>query len=265
MSPSPEQAAFPEAFAAALREPRSAIPARLAARPGVDPAVRFAIYRNNMAAGLGRVLADRFPVLRRLLGADFFAALTDAFIRQHPPAGPVLLEYGALFPNFVERFPPSQHLAYLADVARLEWLRHCALLAADAAPIDRAALAAQPPDVMARLRFTLHPSLAILRSPFPIVSIWRANIDPANPAVVPAGLPGENALLVRPGLVAEIHAVPASRADFVERLQAGVALGDATNLVGADLTAALAFLLSAGILTGFFPVSDDAARRSDPA
>lgn len=264
MLPSPEPAALPADFAAALRDPSQAIPVGLVARPGIDPAHRFAIYRNNMAAGLGRLLVDRFPVLHRLVGADFFTAMADAFIRQHPPAGPVLLEYGANLPEFVAQFPPARHLAYLADVARLEWLRHRALLAADARPIDRAALAALSPDAMARLRFSLHPSLAILRSPYPIVSIWRANIDPANAAIVPAGLPGENALLIRPALVTEIHAVPASRADFVERLLAGDLLEDAAGPLGPDLTATLAFLLGAGILTGFHPVID-IARRSDPA
>jgi hypothetical protein len=36
---------------------------------------RFAVYRNNVAAGLANALAARFPVVKRLVGDEFFRAM----------------------------------------------------------------------------------------------------------------------------------------------------------------------------------------------
>ena len=49
-------------------------------RPRVAPARRFAVYRNNVAAGLIRALEARFPVTRRLVGDDFFRAMAGGFV-----------------------------------------------------------------------------------------------------------------------------------------------------------------------------------------
>src|SRR5262249_32525180 len=83
-------------------------------------------------------------------------------------AGPCLFEYGATLGDFLERFEPSRALAYLPDVARLEWAMNLAWHAPDVAPIARAALTHAP-------TIALHPSVTLLQSPWPVDAIWRAN------------------------------------------------------------------------------------------
>ena len=165
------------AFAHALLRPDASCPAGLKTWNGSDPAKRFAVYRNNVVVSLVDALADSFPVVQALVGEDFFRAMAAEFARGNPPRSPVLAWYGAGFADFVEGFPPAAGLPYLADVARLEWLRVEAWHAADADPLPLAEIGALLADETAlpTLRLALHPSLRVLRSAHPVVSLWAAH------------------------------------------------------------------------------------------
>lgn len=148
------------------------------------PDRRFAVYRNNVQHGLSVALATRFPVIERLVGADFFAATARVFAAQHPPETPVLQDWGEAFPTFLAGFEPAAELPYLADVARLEWLRGRAYHAADAPAADPAGLAVFRPKT---LRLTLAPSVTGFASRWPAVSIWTMNQPGAQPRRLPPG------------------------------------------------------------------------------
>ena len=67
------------AFAEALLDPARALPEGITtARGNADPA-RFAVYRNNVFVGLTAALAKRFPVVRRLVGDEFFAGMARVY------------------------------------------------------------------------------------------------------------------------------------------------------------------------------------------
>lgn len=139
---------------------------------GLSPQARLQIYRNLVANNLTAALATAFPAVRQLVGADFFAGAALRYISAFPPDGGNLQDYGAAFPAFLAQMPEARELAYIADVANLEWARQEAYLAADALPLDATALSAiREPDVD-RLRFTLHPSLRLVVSAHPVWDIW---------------------------------------------------------------------------------------------
>ena len=144
-------------------------------------ASRLRIYGHHVLDSLTAVLIDTYPVVRRLVGPGFFAYAADAFIRRHPPASPRLVEYGDRFPAFLADFPACQPLAYLPDVARLEWVVHAAAYAPDARPLAPESLAALPPAVVGRAALRLDASLALLESPWPVERIWRANQPGSSP------------------------------------------------------------------------------------
>lgn len=179
------------AFALALTE--DMLPPGATSADPAETARRFAVYRNNVAVSLAAALGTRFPVIRRLVGDDFFAALAGFYARTERPQGPVLHEWGAGFPAFLAAFPPLAAYPYMADVARIELARGRAFHAADAKPIDPADLAMANPDA---LRLALHPSVALLPLAYPAVSIWQANQPGAAPSgPVPTG--PETALVLR--------------------------------------------------------------------
>ena len=84
---------------------------------------RLRIYHNHTLTSLATALGDNFPVVRRLVGEDFFRAMARRFVVAQPPRDPCLSAYGVDFADFLERFEPARALPYLPDVARLEWLR----------------------------------------------------------------------------------------------------------------------------------------------
>ncbi|HLG90352.1 MAG TPA: DNA-binding domain-containing protein [Alphaproteobacteria bacterium] len=142
---------------------------------GLDADKRLDVYRNNVFASLADVLKDTFPAVCRLVDARFFAYAAYEFLRIGPPERACLSAYGAQFARFLADFPPCQHLVYLPDVARLEWLMNVAAHAADIEPLKPAALAGIDPEDTPRLVFSLHPSFGYLASPWPVDRIWHAN------------------------------------------------------------------------------------------
>lgn len=238
-------------FAAALLDPTAPCPAGLAAA-GADAAARFAVHRNNVVGSLVDVVAATFPVTLALVGRDFFRALARRFVVAAPPRSPVLADYGAGFADFVESFEPARSVPYLADVARLEWLRLHALHAADAEPLDRARLAQAlgDPESLAAARLDLHPSLAVLVSPYAVFSLWAAHQGVIALAEVDPYL-GERVLVVRDALEVRVIALAPGADVLLAALAAGAAFGAAAAQAIAvdpafDLAAILAVLIRHG-------------------
>ncbi|MGV1766978.1 HvfC/BufC N-terminal domain-containing protein [Rhizobium rhizogenes] len=240
-------------FATALLDTDRAVPEWLTAWNGLRPERRFGVYRDNVVAGLIGALASRFPVAENIVGKDFFAAMAHEFVRLHPPQSPLLLAYGDDFADFVETFEPAGNIDYLPDVIRLEAARGKAYHAADAAPLDPVLLAAIEPERLASLVFVLHPSASILRSPFPMVTIWAMNAGEMELRPID-NWSGEDALVVRPEMMVEIHRLPAGGAVFLEVLAGRADLATAVEAAVAiapdfDLSANLAGALAAGAFT----------------
>lgn len=201
---------------------------------GLDP-LRFSVYRNNVQHGLARALAAGFPVIERLVGAAFFAALARAFAARHPPTSPVLLDWGHEFAPFLAGFAPVQGLPYLPDVARLEWARGQACHAADAPMIDPGLLARADP---ARLVLGLAPSVRAFHSPWPVLEIWQANQPGAIPG--PLGQGPRHALIGRdPGFALVMEPLSADQYAVLVGLLAGQPLAHAATTDPAPLLALL--------------------------
>lgn len=247
-------AAFEAGVSEALLDPERSLPSGLRAPQPEGADRRFAVHRNNMVAGLARVLRERFPVVQKIVGEEFFAAMARAFVLQCPPLSPVLASYGDELAGFLSGFAPARELPYLADVARLEAARTRAYHAADVAPLDVAAFAALAPAHIHIARIKLHPSVEIVRSPHPIVTIWAMNSGVLELAPIDDWR-GEDALVARPRLEVEIRALPPGGAAFLLALAGDAPLGLAAAQTllehgDFDLTSNLAGLIGAGLACG---------------
>jgi hypothetical protein len=214
---------------------------------------RFAVYRNNVAVGLIEALAKRFPVIQRLVGAEFFANMGHIYLQTHRPKSPVLLEWGENIPNFLAGFSPLANYPYMADVARIEMARGQAFHASDASSITAEALMAAAADP-GTTRLGLHPSLRVLYLDHPAVSIWSANQSNSSPQVrMPAG--AQIALILRdPVFDVSVHAIGVGDATMISAMQAGETLLTAAELaafaqVNHDPQSILVHLMQAGALT----------------
>lgn len=134
------------------------------------------IYRNNVIHSLTKALEAQFPVVARLVGAEFFGALARDYIRSEPPLQAALTLYGMTMPAFIRNSPACRPLQYLADVATLELLCQQALHAEDAAVLDPRILASVDPELLGDAHLHLHPSATLLQSPFPVHHIREENL-----------------------------------------------------------------------------------------
>lgn len=245
------------AFRAALLDPTAPVPPGVIAHTAAAPDKRFAVYRNNVVVSLREALAAAFPVVQRIVGDEFFAAMAGVFVRAHPPTSPLLMHYGDDLPGFLETFPPLAELPYLADVARLERARLRAFHAADATPLAADAFAALDAQALETVRVALLPGTAIVRSAHPIVTILAMNDGDAEPAPI-AEWHGEDALVARDGFAVAVRRLPPGGAVFLDALARGDTLGAAANAAfddapDFDLALNLAGLISAGLVTALDP------------
>ena len=214
-----------EAFAEALADPLRTIPEGLLS-PSAWDAGRFAIHRNNIAVSLTDVLASHFPVSRRIVGDAFFTWIAQEFVAGHKPATPLLMHYGDELPAFIESFAPAGDVPYLADVARLElaWIR--AYHALEQIPLGVETLQQLSPMDLMAARIVLHPSVQLIRSPYPVGAIWAMHQSGSEP-VVPEDSGAEDVLILRPDAEVLVRRLPAAAAMFVAAVKGNEPIGKA--------------------------------------
>ncbi len=236
-------------FGKGLLDPEMPVPDGIIGPGGRPAGRRYNVYRNNVVVSLSEALASAFPVVRSLVGEEFFNALAGVFVRQHPPTSPLMIYYGEDFPAFLESFPPAQQVAYLPDIARLEYARRESYHAADAAPCPPEKLALLESDGVENLTLHLHLSLRIIRSTYPVFSIWRFN---STEDKSPIPQQPETVLIARPADQLSMRTISESAVAFLESLATnplGVAVVSVTEThPDFDLTANLTEILRSGLL-----------------
>lgn len=225
---------------------------------GMTPEQRLAIYRNNTRLGLTEALRDGYPVVNKLVGADFFDLLAGDYIRHYPPTSGTLLSFGGRLADFIGAFQAVKSLPYLADTARLEWLWHEAFHETDDRGLDASLLAKVDPGLYGQLSFILQPNARFLSSEYPLLAIWRLNQEnsPAD-ARISLDQGGCRLLIFRAGL--EVRIIPLNEPEYLllTSLASGLTLTQAVNQsrgndADFDLAASLQCWFTAGLITDFF-------------
>lgn len=237
-------------FHAALLDADRPVPAGLRDPEGRPAGKRFDVYRNNVAVSLTRALETGFPVLRKLVGDEFFTAMAGVYLRSHPPGSPLLQLYGQAMPAFLRGFAPAKTLPYLADIARVELAVRHAYHAWDVEPFDPASLNTLGSAGLNAARFGFAPASALIRSPHPIWGIWRRNTETDAPKPQARA---ENILITRPEYDPVLTPLSPPQAVFVAALMEGQSLSQALLRAGAvpgsfDLIQTLGLLFSTAAL-----------------
>ena len=239
------------AFAEALLDPARSPPPGLVRPDGRPAGRRFDIYRNNVVVALVEALGEAFPVVRTLVGDEFFEAMAGVYVRAHPPPSPRMMFYGEGLAPFLESFPPAAGLPYLPDVARLEYARRLAYHAADEPAADPSVLGGLDAAALMEARLSLQAACHVLHSAHPVHAIWRFNATDDKSPVRPAA---EDVLVSRPEETVLVQLLPPGGAAFLLALRAGEPLRRAAERAAADaptfdLGANLASVFSARIVS----------------
>lgn len=238
-------------FVAALYESSDAVISAEIEGAAPSPGARLGVYRNNLREGFIGALAMGFPVVERLVGTAFFRQTALDFQLQHPSRSGDLGEAGALFPDFLRARYADGELAWLPDVAELEWALECVAAAPDGGTIDPASLAQIPAQRYEDLAFEANGAARLVESRFPIVRIWQSNQPDATPETVNLDAGADRVLVRR--RAGELEFVQLAPADFTfaRMLARGTTLGLATDASLAidpafDLARSLRTLVLAG-------------------
>ncbi|WP_425098802.1 putative DNA-binding domain-containing protein [Tropicibacter sp. S64] len=236
-----------DAFLDALRRAEVAVPEGLTDGAGRPAERRFAVYRNNVAVSLREALEVGFPAVRSLIGAENFARAASLYVRAAAPGSPLMARYGADFPDFLARLEALKSLGYLPDVARLEFAIRESYHAADRAALDPGTLQGLSEAALTGAKVRFAPAVRLLRSPWPVVSVWRFALGRGPKPEATA----EDALILRPAFDPEPQVLPAGGAVFADLLMQGKTFGTALEATDEafDLGAMMGLLLQGGALT----------------
>ncbi|HEU4353187.1 MAG TPA: DNA-binding domain-containing protein [Burkholderiales bacterium] len=208
----------------------------------------MAAYRGNVFGNWGQALVGAYPIVRKIVGEEFFAGLARAYAGAHPSRSGDLNEYGERLADFVAGFPHTLDLPYLPDVARIEWLAHRAYYAPDATPFELQGL-----DGSSVLRLT--PPSALIVSRWPLGRIWTVHQDDyEGPIDVDLGASPDWILVHRPAWRVQVRSLAPGDYRFLEAIQRRetlqAALEAAATEDGAfDASLVLARWVDAGVIT----------------
>lgn len=251
--PPPALLELQRAFAGALLDESDAAVWPHIAEDGIAAAERLRIYRNTCRSTLVETLRMSYPAVERLVGDEFFTHAAHEYVARRPARSGYLNDYGGELAAFLAAFEPARPLAYLADVARFEWTLSVASNAADVPVLSPSALLAAPAEAHARLRFERHPSVSCLELRYPADEIADAVLAGDEAAMREVDLEsGPVRLVVHRGPDGlETERLGANAYEFVSRLFAGEALGEALAAAPEEASALLARQLARGRLSGW--------------
>ncbi|WP_375175215.1 putative DNA-binding domain-containing protein [Pseudooceanicola sp.] len=213
-------------FRAAMMDPAAPVPASLTDGAGRPAGRRFSVYRNNVAVSLTEALIEGFPACYAVLGDEMFRGMAGVYLRQHPPASPLMARFGEALPGFLDAAPQVAGMRWIGDLARLEYALRQSYHAADAEALSPETLAAIPPEDLGSTRFALPPSRRVLRSEWPVLSIWHRALDPTAPQAQPGA---EDVLILRPDYDPIPHLLSPGDIGFLDALAGGAPLAEAAE------------------------------------
>jgi uncharacterized protein (UPF0276 family) len=247
-----------QAFGDALLDTSREATVAANARGGREAAGRrLAIYRGNLAASWDKALSSAYPVIRQLVGAEFFTALARAYGKGHPSQHADLNLFGDRFARFLAGFEPVSGYPYLPAMAELEWEVHLAYYAPDAAPLGAAGFARLSPAALEACRFALHPACRLHASGWATSELWLAHQPDGPPFPQTMGV-ASFALVVRPRWQVAVAALSAAAHAALAVMAGGASFGAALDAAFAvdenfDVAAHLKQWLDLGVFGAISP------------
>lgn len=212
------------------------------------------VYRNTVAKARVDALAGLYPTVERLVGPDWFKQAGLVFAARSPPVSPVLDEFGADFPAWLETFPPALELPYLPPVAQLDRAWSRAHRAPEAPTLPARIAADTPSHTLFASRVVMHPSVALFWFDWTVPTIWLSNRPDAQGETAVWEDRAEGLLIARPGQTVISRRLSRPEWLFLDACRAGKSLGEAARDAFAadpalDLGPMFAGLLAAGALS----------------
>lgn len=217
---------------------------------GLPAIQRMQIYRHIVENTLAEALQTSYPAILLLVGETFFAIAADRYMRRYPSKTGNLQDYGGQFSALLSEMQEADSIAYLPDIARLEWARQLSFLAADAHPMAASKIACRLQDPGDHpMQISLHPSVQLVTSAHPVFDIWHYCMQ-ASGEPLHLGEHGQSILLWRDHAQIAMQVMDAPATAFLGAVLGGMEMHHAFAEVRAqgyvdfDLSELLPFLVA---------------------
>ena len=199
--------------------------------PGIDAEERLAIYRDGYPSRILGALEETFPAIANILGDGSFANFTRRYIANQNLASYNLNNTGEQLPDYCHADSLTQDLAFLPDLARLEWAVRQAFHSHERKPISQATFSAWDMDDWERALITFQPSLDVVASAWPIHTLWCSRDRERCEIDIDLNNKPQTVLIFRKGYDVECKLISPLQARFLTHLRNGETLGRTAAMI----------------------------------
>lgn len=196
------------------------------------------IYQNNMSGGLINALRITYPKVFNFLKEKKFNKIALEFIASNRSQSGNLDDYGESFHEVL--FAKKEY--FLSDLAKAEWLKQKAYLAADVAKIDLKKLQSLPEEKLFSLKFKTHPSSYLLVSSYNILALRKQNKASKNHNYF---------LIYRHDLELKTQKILKSEYDFLKGIKDNLTLYQIYQKHRLDIGSCLSKYIANAVITSF--------------
>jgi hypothetical protein len=201
----------------------------ITAPAGVVLSDRLAVYVNGYPARIQEALNEVFPALAHVVGPNTFAALIARYVAAVPLYSYNLNDAGENLADFLRTDELGDKLPFTPDLALLEWYVARAFHASERPPVDLSAFASWRLEDWDRAVLHFQPSVAVVRSAWPIREIWEARETPREEIDIDLQDRPDVVFVRRNGLEVQCTSINPIEADVLQELLDGKSLGDVSN------------------------------------
>ena len=213
-------------------------------------AERVGVYQTTARSLHVSVLADIYPVCKKILGDNYFKLIAKHFYYLYPSESPDLNQYGKQFPAYILNLLTTRDelrdFSYLSDLAKLEWSLERLRFSHDAETLDMQTLQNKCERYGGKVKFSLISGLILLESAYPVAEIWRQHqLDNEYKSI--QGLEEKQLMCVyRDGYNVELEVIDKHIYDLMQCIQQHLSLAEIVdNLENSELlNDALTFVIS---------------------
>jgi hypothetical protein len=183
---------------------------------------RLGIYADAYRLRIIEALSSAYPILKMLLGDDFFDKAAHSYINQYPSTYRNMRWVGDQMAAHLQKTLPQYPIA--AEMAQFEWALSLAFDAEDAPVLRLQDLATIPPENWAELRFKFHPAVQLLNPKFNVLLVWQAlNTEQAPPKIQQINEPY---VVWRKDLSSHYRSLEVAEYAAIEQMMAGASFAD---------------------------------------
>lgn len=185
---------------------------------------RTEVYREGVWERFFQSLEEDFPLVSLHLG-DHARSVFEEYMHQHPSRSPTLVGMGRSLDHFLSQ---QTHLApYLAELARLEWLRTESRFAFAPPSTGLNQISTADEGMWEGACLIPNPAFRFFKSRFDFLPVFGSDPDSL---VVPAEIESRGAFYVKDGVEQVVWFSP-EQFEFIEHLLQGRSLGEIDELM----------------------------------